>query len=138
MARRRCTVIVGAGRLGSALAGRLSHAGRDVVVVDRAAPALAALPAEFSGFRVRGNAAEMQTLRRARLDEASWLFAVTDRDDLNLMVALAGGRLFGVPNVRVRVSDRVRQALYEALELRTVNPNDLAVDVLAAMADDAR
>lgn len=131
MKKRSCTVIVGAGRLGGTLAGRLSQRGLDVIVVDRSEAALAALPAEFSGIRVRGNATEMQTLRRAKLDEAHRLLAVTDRDDLNLFVALAARHLFGVPNVRVRVSDSVRQSLFEGLEIDTVNPNVLAADEFA-------
>ena len=131
MKKRSCTVIVGAGRLGGTLAGRLSQRGHDVVIVDRAEAALEALPAEFSGIRVHGNATEMQTLRRARLDEAVRVLAVTDRDDLNLFVALAARHVFNVPHVRVRVSDGVRQALFEGLEVSTVNPNALAADVFA-------
>lgn len=134
MKRRTSIVIVGAGRVGGSLAGRLSHHGRDVIVVDRSEAALASLPAEFSGFRLRGNASEMQTLRQARLAEADWVFAVTDRDDLNLMVAIAAARAFDVPNVCVCVRDAARQALFESLELRTVNPNLLAVDALAGLA----
>jgi trk system potassium uptake protein TrkA len=134
MQRRNAVVIVGAGRVGGSLAGRLSHVGRDVIVVDRSDAALAALPSEFSGFRLRGNASEMQTLRQAKLDEAEWLFAVTDRDDLNLMVAIAAARAFDVPNVCVCVRDASHQALFEGLELRTINPNQLAVEALADLA----
>jgi len=49
-------VIIGCGRTGSRLAGHLSSAGHDLVVVDQNEETFQDLPVEFSGFEITGNA----------------------------------------------------------------------------------
>ncbi|MDD4457462.1 MAG: NAD-binding protein, partial [Syntrophotalea acetylenica] len=52
-------VIVGCGRLGSLLAGLLSEVGSSVVIIDVNESAFELLSAEFSGFRIVGDAVEI-------------------------------------------------------------------------------
>jgi trk system potassium uptake protein TrkA len=80
-------IIVGCGRLGSMLANQLSSLGSSVVVIDREETAFGYLSTEFSGFLVTGDAAELDVLRRARIDRADCLLAITQHDNVNLMVA---------------------------------------------------
>ncbi|MDK2848323.1 MAG: trk/ktr system potassium uptake protein, partial [Desulfuromonadales bacterium] len=68
-------VIVGCGRLGSMLAGLLSEAGCSVVVIDINESAFDLLTAEFSGFRIVGDAVEIEILRAAKTDRADCLLA---------------------------------------------------------------
>lgn len=130
MARTLRLVVVGAGRLGRLLAGRFSAEGHEVVVVDPSEAALEDLPAEFTGFKVAGDAGELDVLRQAAAG-ADVLLAVTRDDNLNLMVAQAARELFGVEKVVARIFDPVREKLYARLGIATVNPYTLAAEAFA-------
>jgi trk system potassium uptake protein TrkA len=126
-------VIVGCGRLGSALAQRCNDAGHGVVVIDRSGQALEALAgASFGGFTFEGDAAEPATLRSAEIERADLLIAATQNDNVNLMVAQVARSHFGVPHVVARVFDPRRQTIYQQLHLDTVCPTSLAADALLA------
>ncbi|MEZ4529301.1 MAG: NAD-binding protein, partial [Desulfobacterales bacterium] len=60
-------VIIGCGRLGSHLANRLSGAGHSVVVIDRNEDTFSSLSADFSGFRLTGDATQISVLKQAKL-----------------------------------------------------------------------
>ena len=122
-------IIVGSGRVGSMLASRLSGLGSSVVIIDRDEAAFDNLSAEFSGFRVLGEAAELATLRQAGIERADCLLAVTPHDNVNLMVAQMAQVTFGVPKVMARVFDPTREGVYREFGIETVNPATASVDL---------
>ena len=123
-------VIVGCGRLGSHLASQLSREGHSVVVIDLYEAKFQKLSAEFSGFRLEGDASELEILTRAKTREADKLIAVTHNDNLNLVVAQIAKVVFHVPTVVARVSDPQREAIFRELGIHTVCPLHLATDEL--------
>lgn len=123
-------VIVGCGRMGSYLANRLSGEGHSVVVVDSREESFAGLAAEFGGFRVEGDATEFAVLHQAKVQQAEALIATTREDNVNLMIALVGKKVFGVPRVMARVFNREREDLYRDLGVETVCPTAVAGDLL--------
>jgi trk system potassium uptake protein len=129
MKRELFTVIVGCGRVGSILANRLSKNGHPVVVIDRYDSTFKDLSAEFSGFRLEGDATQLAVLRLARLDRASVLIATTHKDNVNLMVAQIAKKIFSVPTVMARVFDPKRESLYRSLGIETICPTCLAAEM---------
>ncbi len=121
-------VVIGCGRLGSLLAGRLSAQGNSVVVIDQKESAFENLSSEFSGFQIVGDAAEMATLRQAKLDKADCLLVVTREDNVNLMVAQIGRVFFETPTVLARVFDPARESIYQELDIETISPTQLSAD----------
>lgn len=121
-------VIVGCGRLGSMLASQLSSQGHSVVVIDQREACFSNLSSEFSGFSVVGDAAELATLRQAKVSKADCLLAVTSEDNVNLMVAQIARTVFEVPTVLARVFDPAREAIYQELEIDTISPTQLSAD----------
>jgi trk system potassium uptake protein TrkA len=121
-------VIVGYGRLGSLLAGRLSSLGCSVVVIDRKETVFDNVALGFSGFKITGDAAELDVLRQAKLDKADCLLAVTNQDNLNLMVAQVAKTVFHVPKVMARVYDPAREAVYSQFGIETISPTRLSAD----------
>ena len=124
--RYQYVVVVGAGRLGSILANRISRQGSSVVVVDRDERAFRNLDVDFSGFKVTGDAAEMAVLLRAGVDRADCVLAITPFDNVNLMVAQVAREMFGVPRVIARNYDPARVAIYDRLGIETICPTQLA------------
>jgi trk system potassium uptake protein len=126
-------IIVGCGRLGSFLANQLSRRGHSIVVVDRRQEAFDKLSAEFSGFQLHNDAAELDVLRLAKIDQADCLLATTDNDNLNLMVAQIARSIFGVPTVIARVYDPAYETIYHQLGIAVISPTQLSGDALLRM-----
>ncbi|MDX9818419.1 MAG: TrkA family potassium uptake protein [Desulfococcus multivorans] len=138
MTHNRYVVILGCGRLGSYLANRLSRDGNSVVVIDKDEATFRNLSPDFSGFRVIGDASHMAVLKEAKLKKADVLIATTREDNVNLMVAQVGRKIFGVPQVLARVFDPKREEVYAQLEIDTICPTSVAADIfLRAIANDA-
>lgn len=122
-------VIVGCGRLGSDLANRLSRIGHAVVVIDSDEDTFNDLSADFSGFRVVGDATELAVLKEAKLKNADVFFATTHGDNVNLMVAQVARKLFNVPHVLARVFDPRREQVYNQLGIETICPTSVAAEM---------
>jgi trk system potassium uptake protein TrkA len=133
----RRVIVVGCGRLGSVLAGRLGEAGREVVVIDREPDAFERLPREFSGIPLPGDATEPSVLREAGVEGAACLLAVTEDDTVNLLVAEVARTIFQVPRVLVRVFDPARERVYRDAGLETVSPTELAAAAFLAALEGA-
>lgn len=86
-------VIAGAGEVGRHLAGRLSRKGVDIVMIDRDAAALAAAEEGLDVRVMAGDATWRSVLRRAEVDGAQAVVAVTGSDTANMVVAALGRSL---------------------------------------------
>lgn len=119
-------IVVGYGRLGVLLANHLSRMGSSVVVIDNKETAFDKTYLEFSGFKIVGDAAEMEVLRQAKIDKADCLLAVTNQDNLNLMVAQVAKTIFNVPKVMARVFDPSRETIYRQFGIETISSTNLS------------
>lgn len=99
------------------------------MIIDREEAAFDNLSAEFSGFRVLGEAAEQATLRQANIERADCLLAVTPDDNVNLMVAQMAQITFGVGKVMARVFDPAREGVYHEFGIETVNSTTASVNL---------
>lgn len=119
-------VIVGCGRLGSALANRLSNLGNSIVVIDRSQSSFVKLSSEFSGFQIEGDAMELSTLRQAQVSKADCFLAATDNDNVNLTIAQIAKNLFQVKTVMARIFDPAREEVYRQFGIETICPTTLS------------
>lgn len=128
-------IIVGSGRLGSALALALSDEGHDIVVVDHDSGSLERLGSGFNGRTVLGTGIDKDILIRAGVEQADFLCAATSDDLVNLTVAQLAKRVFHVDRVVARIFDPQREGLYEDLGIESISTTDLGVrelkDILA-------
>ena len=132
MAQSQYIVVVGCGRLGSILASRLSSQGNSVVVIDPWESSFNNLSSEFSGFQITGDASELSVLRSAKADKADCLLAVTDKDNINLMVAQIAKNIFQVSTVLARVFDPAREKIYCNFGIATISPTQLSAEKFLA------
>lgn len=114
-------VIVGCGRVGAELAYRLFQKGHQLAVIDQVASALYNLPTDFRGRTVHGEALATDVLRRAGIERADGLAAVTNSDSLNAVVAHIARTVYHVPQVVVRNYHPRWRALHEAFGLQVVS-----------------
>ena len=95
-------IVVGCGRVGAQLANRLFQQGHQVTVVDVVASAFENLDPSFRGRTLEGDVLAQDLLRRAGIEQADGLAAVTSSDTLNAVVAHIARTVYHVPNVVVR------------------------------------
>jgi len=113
-------VIMGCGRVGSALAKALNRAGHSVAVIDRDETAFRRLGADFSGEQVLGVGFDRDTLLKSRIREAHAFAAVSSGDNSNIIAARVAREQFGVDIVVARIYDAKRAQVYERLGIPTV------------------
>lgn len=123
-------VIVGCGRLGSLLANRLSAEGHSLIVIDNNSNTFDHLSAEFSGFRIEGDATEFDILKKAKTSQADVFIALTSDDNINLMVAQVAHKICNVPHVIARVVDPKKEATFREMGVETICPTYIASEVL--------
>jgi trk system potassium uptake protein TrkA len=120
-------MIIGCGRVGSVLANRLDETGHQVVVLDRNQQAFRRLYEKFSGERIVGNGLLDEFVRPTLEKKTDILFALTDKDNINLMIAQRVKQHFQVERVIAVVHDSLLAGLYKELGVETVCPTDLVI-----------
>jgi trk system potassium uptake protein TrkA len=128
MGQSKHIIIVGCGRLGGSLANQLSASGHRVVIIDRRDGAFDKLSVDFSGFKIAGDATELNILKTAQIERTDILFATTTHDNTNLMVAQVARVMFDVPRVVARVFDPLREEIYRDFGVETISPTKLSAD----------
>jgi trk system potassium uptake protein TrkA len=127
-------LIVGCGRVGSALAKRLLEADWDVVALDESEEALGRLGENWpGGFRV-GHALDIGVLEDAGIAEADALIASTDGDNTNIVVAQVAKLRYEVPHVAARILDPARAEFYSGRGFDVVSPTGTAIEALTESA----
>src|SRR5213595_2579258 len=132
-------MIVGSGRVGSAIARQMLSEGHEVSVLDEDPEAIAQLEKgedrgweDMGGAFTVGTALEIDALMETGIDRADAFVASTDGDNTNLVIAQIAQRRFNVPKVVVRVLDPARAKWYQEQGLLTVCPTQTAIEMLEA------
>ena len=113
-------VIMGCGRVGSALAHSLEDVGASVAVIDQTPSAFRRLGNQFSGTTVTGIGFDRDTLIEAGIERADAFAAVSSGDNSNIIGARVARETFGVPSVVARIYDPRRAEVYQRLGIPTV------------------
>lgn len=126
-------IIAGAGVVGYALAKQLSEEGHDVVIIDRNRELLQEVSEKLDVLALSGNAASPKMIRRSGGESADLLIAVTNSDEVNVLVASIGANI-GIRDRMVRVRNREYtvdnpdMGLSKLGILHIVNPEPVVVD----------
>lgn len=105
-------IVVGCGRVGSRLALMLSNYENNVCVIDRDPRAFASLGRDFNGATFAGVGYDEDVLMKAGIDECDFLAAVTQSDNVNLMVVEIARRLYDVPHAVARLYNTGHERVY--------------------------
>jgi trk system potassium uptake protein TrkA len=135
-------MIVGAGRVGSAVAKSALAAGHEVSVLDEDPLSHERLDAgqtksweDAGGQFTVGTALELDALVQAGIERAEVFIASTDGDNTNLIIAQIAQRRFGVQRVIARVADPARAAWYDEQGLHTISPTKHAIEMFERALD---
>src|SRR4051812_5028721 len=135
-------LIVGAGRVGSAVAKAALAGGPQVPVPDGEPLSHERLPAGGAGTGedrrgplTVGAAPETDALPEAGVERADTFVAATDGDNTNIVIAQIAQRRFEVDRVLTRVMDPARAMWYSEQGLETISPTQHAIDMFRVALD---
>jgi trk system potassium uptake protein TrkA len=123
-------IVIGCGRVGSAVALQLNASGWDVIAVDENEDALGRLGENWTGGFVVGHGMDLHLLRESGIEDADAVVVTTDGDNTNIVIGQLAQKNFEVPGVIVRVLDPARAQFYAERGLRIVCPTSAAIETL--------
>jgi len=113
-------VLMGCGRVGSALTVQLAKSGHSVAVIDKRADAFDRLPPGFDATMIVGTGFYRATLEKAGIKKAGAFVAVSNGDNSNIVAARVAREHYHVEKVIARIYDPQRAEIYERLNIPTV------------------
>jgi trk system potassium uptake protein TrkA len=113
-------VIMGCGRVGSALSNALVPGGHDVAIVDKNPEAFHRYPPAEAAKQVVGLGFDRDILEQAGIRKADAFVAVSSGDNSNIVSARVALEHYHVPKVIARIYDPRRAEIYEKLNIPTV------------------
>ena len=137
-------LIVGCGRVGSAVARTMLREGHEVSCVDEDPEAHARLEVSLDrswedagGQFTVGTGLEIDALTAAGIERADAFIASTDGDNTNIVISQIAQRRFNVPTVIARILDPLRAEWYEQQGVRTICPTRVAIEMLEGHVRDS-
>ncbi len=96
-------IICGAGRVGHGIASQLASENNAVTIVDLSAELVRRITNELDVRGVVGHGAHPDVLKRAGVDDADMIIAVTHSDEVNMVACQVAHSLFATPSKVARV-----------------------------------
>lgn len=122
-------IIVGCGRVGAQLAQILSLEGHNIVVIDKNPTSFKRLGTDFNGITIAGVGFDSEILKRAGIERADALAAVTNGDNSNIMVSEIAKKIYNVPRVITRIYDPLRADIYKKFGLNTIGTTTIVAQI---------
>jgi len=126
-------LIVGAGIVGFNLAQELSHEGHDISIIDADAGTIQRISEKLDVLAIHGNGCLPSVLIQSRIRDAEMVIAVTDKDEINLMVCFLAHK-FGVKERFARLRNMEltgKSQVFKPEELfvnHAINPASIIID----------
>lgn len=130
-------LIAGCGRIGLALTLTLCEKGYDVSVVDKNEEHIETLKnSGFDGAAFCGIPIDDDVLKKAGIDSCDAVCALTDEDNVNIMVAQLAKDIYGISTVVARVLDAEKELIFQELGVNTLCPTNLTVDSIMSVLNE--
>ena len=123
-------LVIGCGRVGSAVAKGLAADGWDVNVVDESEDALTRLGQGWRRGFVVGHGMDVTVLERAGVADANAAVVATSGDNTNIVIGQVLQQRYDVATVVVRILDPARAKLYADRGMSIVCPTQTAISGL--------
>ncbi len=130
-------IIVGCGKVGTALAAQLSQEDNNVTVIDKDGEVIRNITALYDVLGVVGNGASYNTLQEADIEHADLLIAVSRSDELNLLccvMARQAAKCHTIARVRNSAYRKEQEFIRRELGLSMIiNPEFAAAQEIARL-----
>lgn len=130
-------LIIGHGKVGSAIAENLAQDNNDVTVIENRSEVLASLDKNIPYKLIHGNGACIETLQKAGIENADVLIAASPHDELNVISCVIGKKLGAKYTVaRLRNPEYSSQIVFMHNEFGltfSINPDNSAAEEIAGI-----
>ncbi|NLH63195.1 MAG: TrkA family potassium uptake protein [Erysipelotrichaceae bacterium] len=123
-------IVAGCNAVGIALAEKLSKDGHDIAIVDRNQNCFDKLGSGSNYLTVAGIPIDEDVLKEAGIEKADGVYAVTDDDNTNVMIAEVASKIYHVQRTIVRIDDPIKQEVMKSLCMQVICPVTLCVDAM--------
>ena len=128
--KENLTIIVGCGKLGSRIANEIYQGDANVIVIDRHEEAFESLDSSYGGLTIVGDACDFEILKKAEIEKANCLIAVTDFENNNIFIGQAAKKMFNVEKVIIRIINNDLRPIYESMGIETICPAELSANAV--------
>ena len=115
-------IVIGAGRLGSAIGKELNQQGFNVTMIDNRDNVLQRLSDEFSGYLIKGDATDLSVLESNDIKKVEKVIITTGNDNTNLFLAHVCYYIYNVPEIFIRLSDNTKSKLIKNTPIKAIYP----------------
>lgn len=131
--KNQVVVIAGCSRFGAQIASQFSTNHRNVIIIDIKQSAFTKLSDEFSGYKIVGDATDLDVLIRAGVDRADLFIASTNNDNVNIMVSEIVSHNFKTKHIVSRLYDDEKEVVYKGLNINIIKPTKLSLEAFEAI-----
>ncbi|WP_027179872.1 Trk system potassium transporter TrkA [Maridesulfovibrio bastinii] len=127
-------IVIGAGEVGFNVARRLASENKDVVVIDLQSSALKRVSETLDVQTIKGSGSSPEVLKKAGIENADILLAVTDKDEINLLASFFANKISSdlIKLARVRNDDYISYSdMFQSGDLNIdtiINPDQEVVE----------
>ena len=122
-------IIIGCGKVGSMLAGELLEQGHDVVIIESDLQAIQNAD-DLDCIKITGVPIDREVLKQAGIETADVLCAVTQNDNINIMVAQIAREIYKVPRIVARIFNPASREIFEQFNINTICQTELTVNAI--------
>ncbi|MCF8010612.1 MAG: Trk system potassium transporter TrkA [Clostridiales bacterium] len=115
--------IIGAGKVGTEIAGKLSEEGHDIVVIDHKEAQLQKIEEKFDCLTIKGKGPSSSILKSPTVADSQLLVSVTDSDEVNMISCMTAKRI-GISRTIARIRDP------EYHQELVISKKDLGIDLV--------
>ncbi|WP_250672957.1 TrkA family potassium uptake protein (plasmid) [Paraclostridium ghonii] len=121
-------IVAGCSRFGVNIATMLSLKGKDVVIIDINENSFRKIPPSYSGYKIQGDATDIEVLKDSGIEKASMIVVATDDDNVNIMIAQIADEIFKVESIVSRLYDTEKEIVYNDLNIKIIRPVKLTIE----------
>lgn len=130
---RKSVYIVGCSDMGAYIGNELCKSGYDVYIIDKSENAFHNLPRDYSGFKITGDASDIDFLE-SHIDRNAYLVLLaTDSDNVNSFCAQYVKKIMGLKFVIARIYDVDKHILLDDSGIEIIYPSILTASKFREM-----
>lgn len=122
-------IVIGCGKVGSQLAKFLSEE-HNVVVIDKNSSSFQSLQPVFNGITITGNCINLDVLRDAGIERCDGIAAVTNDDNVNIVVGQIAKKMFNINKCIIRIVDPAKNEIYRKLGYDVISGQRLVAAII--------
>ena len=120
-------LVIGCGRFGGQIATEISSKGTEVIVLDQKEDAIRKLKDSFQGYKIVGDATQIDILKKAYIHQSSHVLIATNSDNVNILIAHMCDKLFNIQHIYIRLLDTEKEQLVLADHIKAIYPYKLTI-----------